>query len=74
MAVFDKFLPPEPIPFDGDVEEPQPTDGGTNLADIILDKIAAQEALSERRPVVSDEEINEDNLDMHPKVIEVYTT
>ena len=73
MAMFNKFHPPEPDPFDDAPAQSDAGEGGTNLADMILEKIGAQEAMRERPPVVISDEVNEDNLDIHPKVIEVYT-
>lgn len=74
IAMFNKFLPSETLILEDSPADPDGGGGGTNLADMILEKIVAQEALRERPPVVVSEDVNENNLDIHPKVIQVYTT
>ena len=46
---------------------------GTNLADLILEKIAAHEAATGRRPMIEKDRDPEHVLELPPKVVEVYS-
>ena len=73
--MFNKFVPP---PASTNIQEtaPQGQDegGGTNLADLILEKIAAHEAMQTKSTIAPVEEVGGDDAQLHPKVIQVYTT
>ena len=51
----------------------QPEEQGTNLADIILKKIAAHEAVQSGQPVFQGEGFPEDAVELPAKVVEVYS-
>lgn len=74
LDTFNKFLPTEEDPLLkhgwGGQDTLEPRGGPTNLADLIMAKIAAHEAGDDRRQI--DEPIEED-YELPPKVIEVYT-
>jgi essential nuclear protein 1 len=80
LETFSKFFPVQEDPllrqgWGGTAEEPE-QEQGTNLADLILAKIAAHEAAQESQNIAGQsrgaEVINED-YELPPKVVEVYT-
>ena len=48
-------------------------DEGTNLADLILEKIAAHEAATAREPIIQGGGPPEDAVELPAKVVEVYS-
>ncbi len=74
MDLFNKFMPSDgmdsvvqPIPQDSNEEQ------STNLADLILEKIAAHEAGQIGQPQVQGRGLPEDAVELPPKVVEVYS-
>ena len=51
----------------------QAEDQGTNLADLILEKIAAYEAVQSDQPVIHGGGLPEDAVELPAKVVEVYS-
>ncbi len=51
----------------------QAEEHGTNLADLILKKIAAHEAVQSGEPVVQGGGLSEDAVELPAKVVEVYS-
>ena len=49
-------------------------EGGTNLADLILEKIAAHEALQGKEAPMLQEIPVIESRELHPKVVQVYST
>ena len=75
LDMFNKFMPSATPQAFGAVEEQTENEGGTNLADLILEKIAAHEAMSAARPAVASEHPPvPEILELHPKVVQVYST
>ncbi|RYP81263.1 hypothetical protein DL769_002093 [Monosporascus sp. CRB-8-3] len=76
LETFNKFLPTDEDPlltngWPGQASAPQQEQGGgTNLADLILAKIAARESGQDR---VEDMQPVDDDYELPPKVVEVYT-
>lgn len=76
LDLFNKFLPSsgaDPIlqaPTDQNAEHGQ----STNLADLILEKIAAHEAAQTGERVIIGGGAPEDAVEMNPKVVQVYST
>ena len=78
LNLFNKFMPSGANPilqlkgqFEGQIEEEQQE--GTNLADLILEKIAAHEATQSRQPPIQGAGPPEDAVELPAKVIEVYS-
>lgn len=71
--MFNKFLPTkdDPIPRPGETEEAEGE--GTNLADLILEKIAAHEAAQAGQPVILGGGAPEDAVELPAKVVDVYS-
>lgn len=73
--MFHKFLPrdeEDPIFGSRKPEEEEPEGEGTNLADLILEKIAAHEAAQARGPAVMGGGAPEDAVELPVKAIEVF--
>ena len=75
LDLFNKF---NPVPSNESViqaaaSRPNESGESTNLADLILEKIAAHEANEERRPLIEGEGLTEDATEIPPKVVEVYS-
>ena len=51
----------------------QAEEQGTNLADLILEKIAAHEAVRSDQPVIQGGGLPEDAVELPAKVVEVYS-
>ena len=51
----------------------QAEEQGTNLADLILEKIAAHEAVQSDQPVIQGGGLPEDAVELPAKVVEVYS-
>lgn len=51
----------------------QAEEQGTNLADLILEKIAAHEAVQSDHPVIQGGGLPEDAVELPAKVVEVYS-
>lgn len=85
LATFNKFNPTfDPATLlqtkgaDGEEEEEEAEGPGTNLADLILEKIAAHEARDQAAasgfpPVVQEPDHSDDAVELPAKVVEVYT-
>lgn len=74
LELFNKFLPrtePSTGPLAAGEDD---ADGGTNLADLILEKIAAHEAMHEGPAAVTGPDVTTENVELHPKVVQVYST
>lgn len=70
--MFNKFMSSGPEdPIFG--KEPEFGNGGTNLADLILEKIAAHEAQAAGQPKILGGGAPEDAVQIPAKVVEVYT-
>ena len=69
LEVFDRFASSQ--------VEAEDARGGANLADLILEKIAAQEAATGQQGGsfhVQEDAIPEDAMELNPKVVQVYST
>ncbi|KAI9781243.1 MAG: snoRNA-binding rRNA-processing protein [Peltula sp. TS41687] len=74
LNTFHRFLPPsEDLPIAQGDDRARDEDQATNLADIILKKIAAHEAAQSSRPDVHANDRPEEGVELPPKVVEVYT-
>ena len=80
LAAFNKFLSPDekqdPLlkhGWPGQGEEAEEEEQGVNLADLILAKIAEKEAAGQGLPRQEEIAPVDDDFELHPKVIEVYT-
>jgi essential nuclear protein 1 len=74
LHMFNKFLPPGEEPtLDLQSAGSQATGGGTNLADLILQQIAAKEAGEAGQPELQGGGIPEDAVEIPAKVVEVYS-
>ena len=74
MDLFNKFLPPKDNPTFQAGPDPEPTDGrGVNLADLILEQIAAHEAAHGDETAPQDNKLPQDADEIPAKVVEVYT-
>ena len=78
LDLFNKFLPSGAIPilrdkgeFEGQIEEEQQQ--GTNLADLILEKIAAHESTQQGEPPIQGGGPQEDAVELPAKVVEIYS-
>lgn len=74
LDLFNKFVPDGPP--DSILPSINRTDGhghGTNLAELILEKIAAHEAAQADKPVVQGGGPPEDAVELPAKVVEVYS-
>lgn len=78
LEMFSKFFPTQEDPLlrqgwpgvdDAETEEGP----GTNLADLILEKIAAHEAGQKGQTQGNSGPVDEEEVELHPKVVEVYT-
>lgn len=72
LNLFNKFVPSNQDPVVqsfNDAGEEQ----GTNLADLILEKIAAHESTQTREPVIQGGGAPEDAIELPAKVVEVYS-
>ncbi|KAI0017258.1 Bystin-domain-containing protein [Xylariomycetidae sp. FL0641] len=76
LETFNRFLPAEEDPLLSQgwpgvqSGQEQQSSGGTNLADIILARIAAHEAGEDKEPEMA---AVDDDFEMDPKIVEVYT-
>jgi len=75
MALFNKFMPSTTAdPMIQSITNQDAEDGqGTNLADLILQKIAAHEAAQIGEPVIQGGGMPEDAVELPTKVVEVYS-
>ncbi len=75
MALFNRFMPSTTAdPLIQSITNEEREEGqGTNLADLILEKIAAHEAAQTREPVIQGGGIPEDAVELPAKVVEVYS-
>jgi len=75
MALFNKFMPSITAnPLIQSITNEETEEGqGTNLADLILEKIAAHEAAQTGEPVIQGGGIPEDAVELPAKVVEVYS-
>ena len=74
LNLFNKFMPSETgDPIFQPTQTDQAEDQGTNLADLILQKIAAHEAVQDGQPVVQGGGLPEDAVELPAKVVEVYS-
>ena len=73
LDLFHKFNPADQSDVISQVAPAAEEAGGTNLTDLILEKIAAHEAQQEGRPVIQGGGPPEDAVELPQKVIEVYT-
>lgn len=75
MALFNKFMPPtaaDPL-IQSTPSEDTENRQGINLADLILEKIAAHEAAQIGEPVIQGGGVPEDAIELPAKVVEVYS-
>lgn len=72
LEAFHKFLPTDDNPIAWPGTEAQPSGGGTDLAALILEKIAAQEA-GNPQPQIHGGGDPEDAVELPEKVVEVYS-
>ncbi len=74
LNLFNKFMPSDAgDPVFRPTQNDQAEEHGTNLADLILKKIAAHEAVESGQPVVQGEGLSEDAVELPAKVFEVYS-
>jgi essential nuclear protein 1 len=73
LATFNKFIPTDENPIVWPGEEAQPSGPGTDLAALILEKIAAHEASNPTQPEVYGGGDPEDAVELPAKVVEVYS-
>ena len=75
MEIFDKFMPAnnETLPLlDGNNQDGSHTNG-VNLADLILEQIAAHEAGQQKQDAVRGEGPRDEAIELPAKVVEVYS-
>lgn len=73
LATFNKFLPTDENLIVWPGEEAQPSGGGTDLAALILDKIAQHEAANPSQQGIQGGGDPEDAVELPAKVVEVYS-
>ena len=74
LEMFNKFLPSEPDPLIQEVGQEEGTSGqGINLADLILEKIAAHEATQAGKPKIQGGGLPEDAVEIPAKAVEVFS-
>ncbi|KZF21258.1 Bystin-domain-containing protein [Xylona heveae TC161] len=74
LEMFNKFMPSgAQDPIFGNEDEQQAQGPGTNLTELILEKIAAHEAAQAGHPVIHGGGAPEDAIQIPAKVVEVYT-
>ncbi|MCJ1391908.1 snoRNA-binding rRNA-processing protein [Xylographa bjoerkii] len=74
LDLFNKFIPPGEDPtLDLKATSTQTEDQGTNLADLILEQIAAHEAAQAGDPIIQGGGHPEDAIELPAKVMEVYS-
>lgn len=74
LDLFNKFIPPGENPvLELNRDESAENGQGTNLADLILEKIAAHEAGQSGQPVIHGGGEPKDAVELPAKVVEVYT-
>ena len=74
LDLFNKFLPPTVNPTFQAGPDPEPIVGqGVNLADLILEQIAAHEAAHGDKTAPQENEDPQDADEIPAKVVEVYT-
>ncbi|KAF2028845.1 Bystin-domain-containing protein [Setomelanomma holmii] len=75
LAAWNKFIPTDDIPIVWPGEEAQPSGPGTDLAALILEKIAAHEASdgAVKQPEILGGGAPEDAIELPAKVVEVYS-
>ena len=74
LNLFNKFMPSDTgDPIFQPTQNDQAEERGTNLADLILRKIAAHEAVQSGEPVVHGGGLSEDAVELPAKVVEVYS-
>jgi essential nuclear protein 1 len=73
LATFNKFIPTDENPIVWPGEEAQPSGPGTDLAALILEKIAAHEAAHPEERQVQGGGDPEDAVELPAKVVEVYS-
>lgn len=74
LDMFNKFVPADQNPLIQSVNHvDEEGDQGTNLADLILEKIAAHEAAQAGEPVIQGGGPPEDAIELPAKVVEVYS-
>ena len=74
LDMFNKFVSTEQNPLTQSVSQvDEEEDQGTNLADLILEKIAAHEAAQSEEPMIQGGGPPEDAIELPAKVVEVYS-
>ena len=74
LNLFNKFMPSDTgDPVFQPTQNDQAEEQGTNLADLILKKIAAHESAEDSPPVVQGGGLPEDAVELPAKVVEVYS-
>ena len=74
LNLFNKFMPSDTSdPVFQPTQNDQAEEQGTNLADLILKKIAAHEAVQDGQPVAQGGGMSEDAVELPAKVVEVYS-
>lgn len=74
LEMFNKFLPSEPDPLIQEVGQEETTGGqGTNLTDLILEKIATQETAQAGKPEIQGGGLPEDAVEIPAKAVDVFS-
>lgn len=74
LEMFNKFMPSDPDPLIEEVSHEEATGSqGINLADLILEKIAAHEAAQAGRPKIQGGGLPEDAVEIPAKAVEVFS-
>ena len=75
MSLFDRFMPSTSADaiLQATAKKGTEEGQGTNLADLILEKIAAQEATQTGQPIVQGGGPPEEAIELPAKVVEVYS-
>jgi len=73
LATFNKFIPTDDDPLQWPGQESAPSGPGTDLAAMILEKIAAHESTNPQQPEILGGGAPEDAIELPAKVVEVYS-
>ena len=75
VNLFNRFMPSSTANgfIESNIQDASEDVQGSNLADLILEKIAAHEAFQSGRPVIQGEGIPEEAVELPAKVVEVYS-
>lgn len=75
LSLFNKFMPSTSADaiLQATASKDSEEDQGTNLADLILEKIAAHEAMQTEQPIIQGGGPPEEAIELPAKVVEVYS-